>query len=159
MREQLCTHQGHWRSRDRGCSRHWSWDAAAAHGGQGMQGSTCSPWSRQNHAGAGGCLRGGCDLMGSLHWSRNLQTCGERSPCCSRFPGRTCDTMGDPHWSSLSLQDCTLWKSDPRCSSSEICCPWAGLNVGEVHGELSPIGGAPYLAAGEGFLSGSRNNV
>jgi len=26
------------------------------------------------------------------------------------FAGRACDPMGDPHWSSLFLKDCFLWK-------------------------------------------------
>lgn len=113
-----------------------------------MQGSTCSPWSRQNHAGAGGCLRGGCDLMGRPHWSRNLQTCGKRSPCCSRFPGRTCDTVGDPHWSSLPLQDCTPWQSDLQQFRDDPL-PMGWTHVGEVHGELSPIGGPHMLQQGK----------
>jgi len=36
---------------------------------------------------------GGCDPAESLRWSR--------------FAGRTCDLLGDPHWSSLFLKDCT----------------------------------------------------
>ncbi|CAN0084984.1 unnamed protein product, partial [Bubo scandiacus] len=31
------------------------------------------------------------------------RTCGEGSPHCSRFAGRTCDPVGDPCWSSLFL--------------------------------------------------------
>jgi len=43
-------------------------------------------------------LEGGCDPM--------------RSPCWSKFAGRTCDPTGDPLWSSPFLKDCTLWR-DP----------------------------------------------
>jgi len=46
---------------------------------------------------------------GAGSW-QDLWTSGERSPNWSRFAGRTCDPMGDPHWSSLFLKDCTLWK-------------------------------------------------
>jgi len=35
---------------------------------------------------------------------------GDRSPCWSRFAGRTGDPVGDPCWSSLLLKDCTMWK-------------------------------------------------
>jgi len=41
------------------------------------------------------------------------RTCGpwrKRSPHWSRFAGRTCDPMGDPHRSSLFLKDCTPWE-------------------------------------------------
>ncbi|OPJ82779.1 hypothetical protein AV530_008539 [Patagioenas fasciata monilis] len=53
----------------------------------------CDPW--RAHAGAGS-------------W-QDLQPCGKRSPGWNRFAGRTCDRMGDPHWSSLFLKDCTPW--------------------------------------------------
>ncbi|GAB0208147.1 EH domain-containing protein 4 [Grus japonensis] len=43
---------------------------------------------------------GGCDPVGSPCWSRLLagpvDPWRERSPCQSRFAGRTCDPMGDP---------------------------------------------------------------
>ncbi|KAK4828522.1 hypothetical protein QYF61_026944 [Mycteria americana] len=47
--------------------------------------------------------KGGCELMGSLYWSKllaDLWAHGERSLCWSRFAGRTCDPMEDPRWSS-----------------------------------------------------------
>ncbi|KAF4791744.1 hypothetical protein TURU_127569 [Turdus rufiventris] len=47
----------------------------------------------ETHARVGECLRGGCDPMGDL-W-------GE----------------GTPPWINLSMKDCSLGKSDPRCSS------------------------------------------
>jgi len=53
-----------------------------------------TPW--EPHAGAGS-------------W-QELWPCGEKSPYWSRFAGRTCDPMGDPHWSSLLLKDGTPWK-------------------------------------------------
>lgn len=83
--EQLCTHQGQWRSRGRRCSRCWSWDSPAACGAD--HGETAVPLQpmevnggaeiplqpmEETHAGAGGCLRRGCDPLGSPHWSRVL---------------------------------------------------------------------------------------
>lgn len=32
---------------------------------------------------------------------------GKRSPCCSRFAVRTCDSAGKPLWSRLLILDCT----------------------------------------------------
>jgi len=46
----------------------------------------------------------GCDPMESLSWSRLLagpaNPWKERSPHWSRFAGRTCDSVEDPHWSN-----------------------------------------------------------
>ncbi|RMC17940.1 hypothetical protein DUI87_05609 [Hirundo rustica rustica] len=40
-----------------------------------------------------------------------------------------------PGWSSLSLEDCTSWKSDPHCSSfGRAVCPWEGLMLQQVPG-------------------------
>jgi len=81
----------------------------------------------ENHSGAdihpaprGGphARTGGCALKeavtpwtahtGADNW-QELQSV-ERSPCQSRFSGRTCDPMGDPHWSSQFLKDSASWK-------------------------------------------------
>ncbi|GAB0193186.1 zinc finger and BTB domain-containing protein 5 [Grus japonensis] len=56
---------------------------------------------------------GGCDPMGSLHWSR--------------FSGRTCDPMGDPRWSSLLLKDCTPWKGPMLEQFMKNCSLWEGI--------------------------------
>jgi len=49
--------------------------------------------------------------METPFWSRVLAgpvaLWRERSPCWRRFSGRTCDSVGDPLWSSLFLKDCT----------------------------------------------------
>jgi len=50
---------------------------------------------------------GGCDLVESLWWSRLLAGPADpwrEKPRWSRFAGRTCDPMGDSHWSSLFLK-------------------------------------------------------
>ncbi|PKU44323.1 suppression of tumorigenicity 5 protein isoform x4 [Limosa lapponica baueri] len=54
---------------------------------------SCSPWTA--HTGAGS-------------WQELWPV--ERSPHWSRFSGRTYDPLGDAHWSSLFLKDCTPWK-------------------------------------------------
>jgi len=46
---------------------------------------------------------------GAGSW-QDLWTCGARTPQWSRFVGGTCDPVGDPHWSSLFLKDCTPWE-------------------------------------------------
>jgi len=56
-----------------------------------------------------------------------VDTWRERSPCQSRFAGRTYDSMEDPHWSSLFLKDCTLWKGTTLGQFMKSCSPWAGL--------------------------------
>jgi len=61
--------------------------------------------------------KGGCDLMGRLHWSR--------------FAGRTCDPMGDPRWSSLFLKDCTLWAGLTLEKFMEDC-PHTGWSRGRM---------------------------
>jgi len=69
--------------------------------------STCSPW-KGPHAGAGGCLKEAVTSWGACAGAgccQDLQTCGEKSPCQSRFAGRACDPVGDPLWSSLFLKD------------------------------------------------------
>ncbi|GAB0186393.1 EH domain-containing protein 4 [Grus japonensis] len=65
------------------------------------------------HAGAGGCPKEAVTLWeahtGAGSW-QDLWTHGEKSPCWSRFAGRTCDPMGDRSWRNLVLKDCTPWK-------------------------------------------------
>lgn len=44
---------------------------------------------------------------GTTHCSRWIPKWGHdpvRSPCWTKFVGKTCDPMGDPHWSSLFLK-------------------------------------------------------
>ena len=56
---------------------------------------------------------GGCGLWeahaGAGSW-QDLGPHGERSPCQSRFAGRTCDPVGDPRWSGLLLKACMPWE-------------------------------------------------
>ena len=86
---------------------------------------------------------------GAGSW-QDLRTHGERSPGWSRFAGRTCDPVGDPHWSSLFLKDCTPWMGPmleqfvKNCSAWEKfvkdCLLWEGphAGAGEECEESSP---------------------
>jgi len=73
---------------------------------------TAIPW--RAHAGAGSC--------------QDLWTRGERSPRWSRFAGRACEPVEDPHWSSLFWKDCVLWK---RLMLEQLvtCNLWEGLTL------------------------------
>jgi len=54
------------------------------------------------------------------------RTCGPTESCLrwSRFAGRTCDPVGDPHWSSLFLKDCTLWEGPMLERFMDDCLQW-----------------------------------
>lgn len=64
----------------------------------------------QSHSGAG--------IHSAGHWGptdgtggytlRKATDCGE--PMQEQAPGRISGPLGDPHWSSLCLKDCTTWK-------------------------------------------------
>ncbi|GAB0183943.1 zinc finger and BTB domain-containing protein 5 [Grus japonensis] len=75
---------------------------------------------------------GGCGLWeahaGASSW-QDLGTRGERSPRRSRFAGRTCDSVGDPCWSSLLLKVCTSWKGPTLEQFVKNCSPWEGLTL------------------------------
>jgi len=57
----------------------------------------------EDHGGTGGCLKEAVipwrAHTGAGSW-QDLWTHAERSPCWSRFAGRTCDPVGDPCWST-----------------------------------------------------------
>lgn len=44
-------------------------------------------------------------------------------------PDRTCDLVGDLHWSRLILKDCTLWKGHMVGKFIKNFCPWEGLTL------------------------------
>jgi len=92
------------------------------------------------HAGAGGCLQEAVTpwgLRAGAGCLQDLRTCGERSPCRSRFSGRVCDPMGDSRWSCLFLKDCTLWEGTHAGAAHEELQPVGRTHAGEVCGELS----------------------
>lgn len=59
----------------------------------------------------------------------------ERSPCWSKFVGRTCDSTGDPHWSSLFQKHCTLWKGTYARTGYEKLQSGAGLILEKIEGD------------------------
>jgi len=67
--------------------------------------------------------------VGAGSW-QDLQTHGERSLCWSRFAGRVCDPVGDPHWSSLFLKDCTPCEGLSLEQLTENCLLWVGPRAG-----------------------------
>ncbi|GAB0203377.1 zinc finger and BTB domain-containing protein 5 [Grus japonensis] len=84
-----------------------------------------NPMPEQVDAPEGGC--GPWEAhVGASSW-QDLWTRGERSPCWSRFAGRTCDPVGDSRWSSLFLKDCTLWKGLMLEQFMKNCSLWEGL--------------------------------
>ena len=116
----------------RRCSRHWSRGSSAAHGVD-HGGAGCVPaahggpwWSGSPPAACGGPRAGvgGCPKEAVTLWEahagagfcQDLWTHGERSPCQSRFAGRTCDpTVG---------RDYTLWKGPMLEQFVKNCSPW-----------------------------------
>jgi len=102
--------------------------------------STCSPW-KGPHTGTGGCLKEAVTPWGvgaGAGSCQDLQTRRERSPRRSRFAGRACDPMGDPHWSSLFLKDCTSWKGPTLGQFVKSCSPWEGLTLEQGQSVRSP---------------------
>jgi len=65
----------------------------------------------------------------------------ESSPCLSRFAVRACDCMGDSHWSSLFLKDCTPWEETHVGAVLKELQPVGRTHIGEVCGALSPVRG------------------
>ena len=39
------------------------------------------------------------------------------------------DPMGDPHWSSLFLKDCTLWEGPTLEQLMKSCSLWEGITL------------------------------
>ncbi|GAB0175689.1 EH domain-containing protein 4 [Grus japonensis] len=98
------------------------------------------------HAGAGGCPKEAVApweaRAGAGSW-QDLWPHEERSPCWSRFAGRTCDPMGDPtleqsvpeglhpmegthpHW-----KNCSPWEGLMLEKLMEDCLPWEGPQAG-----------------------------
>ncbi|PKU42493.1 neurexin-3-hypothetical protein [Limosa lapponica baueri] len=80
-----------------------------------------------------GMPKGGCDPVGSLHWSGVLAgpmaPWKERSPCWSRFAGRTCDPVGNANWTNLFLMDCSPWKGPTLEQFMKNCSLWEGLTL------------------------------
>ncbi|KAJ7421660.1 hypothetical protein BTVI_17220 [Pitangus sulphuratus] len=67
------------------------------------------------------------EAHGAARSWQDLWLHGERSPCCSRFAGRTCDPIGEPHRSSLFLKDCPSWKGSMLEQLMKNCIQWEGF--------------------------------
>jgi len=112
--------------------------------------ATCSPW-KGPHTGAGGGAKEPVTPWGARAGEgscQDLWTSGERSPCRSRFAGRTCDPMGDPHWSSLFLKDCSPVGRNHAGAVCEELQPMGRTHVKQVCGELSPVSGTSHWSRG-----------
>jgi len=86
--------------------------------------------------------KGCCDPADSLCWSRVLAgpvaPRRERSPHWSRFAGRACDPVGDPHWSSPFLKDCTPCKGTTLGQFGKNCGLWEGLTLEKLVEDCLP---------------------
>ena len=56
--------------------------------------------------------------------------------------------MGDPHWSSLFLKDCTPWEGPMLEQFVKNCSPWEGLTLEKFMKDCLPWEG-PHAGAGE----------
>ena len=142
--KKLCRHQGQCRRRGRRCSRRRSRDPPAArgedhgeagcppaaHGGRmrGCRDSTCIPWRTPCRSRWGHLKEAVARGKPTLEQAPG-RTCGERSPCQGRFAGRTCDPVGDPHWSSLLLKVCTPWERLTLEQFVKNCSLWQGVTL------------------------------
>ena len=84
------------------------------------------------HTGASGCILKKAVILWRLHtaagsWQELWPM--ERSPHRSRFSGRSCDPVGDPHCSSSFLKGCTLRKGPMLENFVKDCLLWV-----EPHG-------------------------
>ncbi|GAB0209805.1 hypothetical protein GRJ2_003446200 [Grus japonensis] len=79
---------------------------------------------------------------------QDLWTHGESIPRRSRFAGRTCDPVGDPHWSSLFLKVCTPWKGPTLEQFMKNCSLWEGLTLEKFVKDCLPWE-RPHAGAGE----------
>lgn len=61
---------------------------------------------------------GSCQVLGP---------CEESSTQWSKFSGRSCDPMGNPHWDRLFLKECILWDRPTLEQFGKNCSLWEGL--------------------------------
>jgi len=80
----------------------------------------------------GMCLKDALTLWGACAGAgscQDLWTHGLRSPGQSRFAGGICDPVGDPHWNSVFLKDCSPWKGPTLGQFVKSCSLWEGLTL------------------------------
>ena len=83
---------------------------------------SCSPWKAHARAGS---------------WQKVRPV--KRSPHRSRFSGRTCDSVGDAHWSNPFLKDCTLWKGLKLEQFLKDSSPWDGPTLEQLVKDCIPL--------------------
>ncbi|GAB0192641.1 hypothetical protein GRJ2_001729400 [Grus japonensis] len=118
---------------------------------RGCRDSTCSPWREDPTLEQVEAPEGGCGPWeahtGASSW-QDLWTCGERSPCWSRFAGRTCDPVGDPTLEQFAPEGLhPVGETHPGAVGEELR-PVGRTHIAEVGGGLSPVGGTPCWSRG-----------
>lgn len=76
----------------------------------------------------------------------------ERSSCRNRLPARNYGYKEPPHWSSLFLKDCILWKRSMLENFLKNCSPWEGLMLEEFMKDCIPWEEC-HIALGKGVRS------
>lgn len=127
----------------------------------GMQRSTCSP-GRESMLEQVDAWEETVTLweakIGGGSW-QDLQTQGERSPGWTRFPDRTCHSLGDACWSRLSWRTVPYGRVTPLQQFMESSCLWDGLTLEKFMDNYLLWEGSHIEAGGRPFsLGSSRNN-
>ncbi|GAB0204743.1 epimerase family protein SDR39U1 [Grus japonensis] len=97
--KKLCRHQGQCRRRGRRCSRHRSRDPPAARG--------------EDH-GEAGCPPAAYGGRMMVEQRFHLQPVEDPTPEQVETPEGGCDPMGSPHWSRLLAGPVAPWREEPR---------------------------------------------
>lgn len=138
---QLSRHQGQLRRRGRRCCRCWSRDSPAGHGDEcGKAGSTPQPI--EDYVGA--------DIYATAHegphaaagWHAVKKAAAPRECTMQQVFWQELWPLGDLHWSSMFLMDCTPWWS------SFWRTVFSGIQVGAVCEELYPMGDTSWWSRG-----------
>ena len=91
--------------------------------------STRSPW-KGPHTRACGCLKEAVTLWGAHAGAGSCQESADpwrEEPKPEQVCWQSLGPHGDPHWSSLFLEDCTPWEGPTLGQSVKSCSPWEGL--------------------------------
>ncbi|GAB0183460.1 zinc finger and BTB domain-containing protein 5 [Grus japonensis] len=112
--------------------------------------STCSPWrtpcqSRWRHLKE--AVTPWEAHTGASSW-QDLWPHGERSPCRSRFAGRTCDPVEEPTLEQSVPEGLHLMGETHIGEVREGLQPMGRTHIGAVGGGLSPVGGTPRWSRG-----------
>ncbi|GAB0183427.1 hypothetical protein GRJ2_000808000 [Grus japonensis] len=94
---------------------------------------------------------GGCDPVGSPHWSRLLAgrvAPWREEPTLEQVCGRTCDPVGDPTLEQSAPEGLRFVEGTHAGAVHEELQPMGRTHVGEVCGGLSAMGGTPCWSRG-----------